>query len=97
MCRRPMSGRRRKPLQGISEPGFNPPVASNRVLRWARRWLSWGWTTLRTPAATLGFLTLGGFLGGVIFWGAFNTALELTDTEPFCLSVMRCMTTFIRS
>jgi len=58
------------------------------VLRWARRWLSWGWTILRTPAATLSIasLTLGGFLGGVIFWGAFNTALELTNTEPFCLS-----------
>ena len=41
-----------------------------------------------TPAATLslGFLTLGGFVGGVMFWGAFNTALELTNTEQFCTS-----------
>ncbi|PZN51673.1 MAG: cytochrome C, partial [Proteobacteria bacterium] len=46
------------------------------------------WHIVSTPAATLslGFLTLGGFLGGVIFWGAFNTALELTNTEPFCIS-----------
>ena len=40
------------------------------------------------PAATLslGFLTLGGFVGGVMFWGGFNTALELTNTETFCIS-----------
>ena len=43
---------------------------------------------MTTPAATLGlgFLTLGGFIGGVMFWGAFNTALELTNTEKFCTS-----------
>jgi cytochrome c-type protein NapC len=35
---------------------------------------------------SLGFLTLGGFFGGVIFWGAFNTALEFTNTETFCIS-----------
>lgn len=48
----------------------------------------WAWTIVSKPAATLslGFLTLGGFLGGVIFWGAFNTALEITNTEPFCIS-----------
>ena len=48
----------------------------------------WVWTVLTTPAATLSlaFLTLGGFVGGVMFWGAFNTALELTNTEKFCTS-----------
>ncbi|GAK45800.1 periplasmic nitrate (or nitrite) reductase c-type cytochrome, NapC/NirT family [Tepidicaulis marinus] len=48
----------------------------------------WFWKVLWTPAGTLGlgFLTLGGFLGGVIFWGAFNTALEITNTEAFCVS-----------
>jgi cytochrome c-type protein NapC len=25
-------------------------------------------------------------VAGVIFWGAFNTALELTNTETFCIS-----------
>jgi cytochrome c-type protein NapC len=46
------------------------------------------WKLLSTPAATLslGFLTLGGFVGGVVFWGAFNTALEATNTEQFCIS-----------
>lgn len=33
----------------------------------------------------LGFLTLGGFLAGIIFWGGFNTALEVTNTEAFCI------------
>src|SRR6201991_1057051 len=27
---------------------------------------------------------MAGFVAGVIFWGAFNTALELTNTEKFC-------------
>jgi cytochrome c-type protein NapC len=49
---------------------------------------AWVWVLLTTPAATLSlaFLTLGGFVGGVMFWGAFNTALELTNTEKFCIS-----------
>ncbi|MGB3815310.1 MAG: cytochrome c3 family protein [Shinella sp.] len=50
--------------------------------------LAWVWTMLTMPAATLSlaFLTLGGFVGGVMFWGAFNTALEVTNTEKFCTS-----------
>jgi cytochrome c-type protein NapC len=41
---------------------------------------------LRKPSVhySLGFLTLGGFIAGIIFWGAFNTALEATNTEAFC-------------
>lgn len=35
---------------------------------------------------SMGFLTLGGFIGGIIFWGGFNTALEATNTEQFCIS-----------
>ncbi len=35
---------------------------------------------------SLGFLTLGGFIAGIMFWGAFNTALEVTNTEAFCIS-----------
>jgi len=35
---------------------------------------------------SLGFLTIGGFIAGIIFWGAFNTALEFTNTESFCVS-----------
>jgi cytochrome c-type protein NapC len=48
----------------------------------------WAWSIISKPATTLslGFLSLGGFFGGVIFWGAFNTALEITNTEQFCIS-----------
>jgi cytochrome c-type protein NapC len=44
------------------------------------------WRTLRRPSAyySLGFLTVGGFIGGVLFWGGFNTVLEFTNTERFC-------------
>ena len=35
---------------------------------------------------SLAFLTFGGFIAGIIFWGAFNTALEVTNTEAFCIS-----------
>ena len=48
-------------------------------------WL--GWTAgSHAPAdgLSLAFLTLGGFVAGVVFWGAFNTALEATNTEQFC-------------
>jgi cytochrome c-type protein NapC len=46
------------------------------------------WHVISRPSAylPLGFLTLGGFVCGVIFWGGFNTALELTNTEKFCVS-----------
>lgn len=46
------------------------------------------WATMRKPAAqiSLGTLTLGGFIAGIIFWGGFNTALEATNTEEFCVS-----------
>jgi cytochrome c-type protein NapC len=46
------------------------------------------WRTLTRPSAhySLGFLTIGGFVGGIVFWGGFNTAMELTNTEPFCTS-----------
>jgi cytochrome c-type protein NapC len=46
------------------------------------------WATIRRPSVhySLGFLVVGGFVAGIVFWGAFNTALELTNTEPFCTS-----------
>jgi len=46
------------------------------------------WDVLRWPSSViaLGTLVLGGFFAGVIFWGTFNTALELTNTEKFCIS-----------
>ncbi|QNK01975.1 cytochrome c3 family protein [Dyella telluris] len=51
-----------------------------------KRWLVALWQTVRKPSVhySLGFLTLGGFIAGVLFWGAFNTGLEMTNTEAFC-------------
>lgn len=42
--------------------------------------------TLRSPSVhfSLGFLTVAGFVAGIVFWGGFNTALEATNTEKFC-------------
>jgi cytochrome c-type protein NapC len=52
-----------------------------------RRFLSKSLQIMRRPSAhfSLGFLTLGGFVAGIIFWGGFNTALEATNTETFCI------------
>jgi len=43
---------------------------------------------LREPSTVYSFggLMMAGFIGGVVFWGGFNTALEATNTETFCLS-----------
>jgi cytochrome c-type protein NapC len=44
------------------------------------------WYVLRRPSThlSLGLLTVGAFVAGVIFWGGFNTAMEMTNTEKFC-------------
>lgn len=46
------------------------------------------WRMLNAPSRhfSLIFLTFGGFLAGIIFWGGFNTALEVSNTEAFCIS-----------
>lgn len=46
------------------------------------------WVTLWRPSTrySLAFLTIGGFIAGIIFWGGFNTAMEFTNTEKFCIS-----------
>jgi hypothetical protein len=58
-----------------------------------RSWLARLWAfvielsdVLRRPSSVfgLGVLVLAGFVAGVVFWGGFNTALELTNTEKFC-------------
>ena len=45
------------------------------------------WRTLRSPSRyfSLGSLVVAGFVAGIVFWGGFNTALELTNTETFCI------------
>jgi len=66
-----------------------PAPRQGRIKR-AWRWFR-NFPLIRTalaPAGTLSlaFLTLGGFLMGVVFWGGFNTALEATNTTAFCVS-----------
>ena len=53
-----------------------------------KRLLLLTWQTLTKPSGyySLGFLVIGGFIAGIIFWGGFNTALEVTNTEEFCIS-----------
>ncbi|HNT39052.1 MAG TPA: NapC/NirT family cytochrome c [Rubrivivax sp.] len=43
---------------------------------------------LRSPSNTWSVLTLllVGVILGVLFWGGFNTAVEATNTEAFCIS-----------
>jgi len=41
---------------------------------------------MRSPStATLGSLLVAGFVTGIMFWGGFNTAMEATNTEAFCI------------
>lgn len=43
------------------------------------------WKRLSTPSkAAAGVVLLMGFVGGLLFWGAFNTGMEATNTEQFC-------------
>ena len=35
---------------------------------------------------SLASLLLIGYVAGIIFWGGFNTAMEMTNTESFCIS-----------
>lgn len=46
------------------------------------------WANLRRPSMkySLGGLLTVGVILGVFFWGGFNTALEATNTEKFCIS-----------
>ena len=63
----------------MSDPN-NP--ASRRSFVWRI------WTFLSNPTARFSFATLfiAGGIGGLLFWGGFNWALELANTEQFCIS-----------
>ena len=47
---------------------------------------SWKWFWGPTIRFAWGAIILVGFLGGIIFWGGFNTAMEATNTLEFCIS-----------
>jgi len=43
------------------------------------------WHRLSRPSRAAAGILLGfGFVGGILFWGAFNTGMEATNTEAFC-------------
>ena len=43
------------------------------------------WKKLSSPSkAAAGVVLFLGFAGGLLFWGAFNTTMEATNTEEFC-------------
>lgn len=45
----------------------------------------WHWWR-RPSRLALGTLLLIGFVAGIIFWGGFNTGMEMANTEQFCIS-----------
>jgi cytochrome c-type protein NapC len=51
-------------------------------------WLCGLWRTLWRPSVrySLSVLLIVGFVAGIIFWGGFNTAMEMTNNETFCIS-----------
>jgi len=44
----------------------------------------WAWFTKPSRMAIGGILTIG-FVAGIIFWGGFNTGMEATNQEEFCI------------
>ena len=60
-----------------ADPGTAPPGRLKRL-----------WRFFWSPSAryALGVLLVVGFAGGIIFWGGFHWALEMTNTEQFCVT-----------
>lgn len=46
----------------------------------------WKWFWAPTARFAWGAIALVGFVGGIVFWGGFNTAMEATNTLKFCVS-----------
>jgi len=46
----------------------------------------WEWFWGPTTRFAWGAIALFGFVGGIVFWGGFNTAMEATNTLEFCIS-----------
>ncbi len=44
--------------------------------------------SLRSPSShySMGALLIGGTIFGILFWGGFNWAMEMTNTETFCIT-----------
>ncbi len=46
----------------------------------------WSWLKSIRPRYGLALLLAAGGVGGILLWGGFNSALEMTNTEAFCIS-----------
>ena len=46
------------------------------------------WAFVKKPSAKYSILAIFSvsFIGGILFWGAFNTGLEMTNTLEFCVT-----------
>ncbi len=46
------------------------------------------WTFFWSPSGvlSLGLLLIAGFVAGILFWGGFHWAMEMTNNEKFCIS-----------
>ncbi|MEI7531327.1 MAG: NapC/NirT family cytochrome c [Betaproteobacteria bacterium] len=46
------------------------------------------WVLIKKPSAKYSLIALlsVGFISGIIFWGGFNTAMEMTNTLEFCIT-----------
>jgi cytochrome c-type protein NapC len=51
-------------------------------------WLRKTWQALIRPSSrySLGAILIVGAVLGILFWGGFNWAMEMTNTEAFCIS-----------
>lgn len=54
------------------------------MLRWVKG--VWGWFLRPSVMVGQGVLLVIGTVGGIVFWGGFNTAMEATNTMEFCIS-----------
>ena len=46
----------------------------------------WSWLWRPSARWSLGTILAVGGIAGIIFWGGFNTFMEYTNTEEFCVS-----------
>jgi len=46
------------------------------------------WNALKKPSAKYSILAISSvsFVTGIIFWGGFNTGMEMTNTLEFCIT-----------
>ena len=73
----------------MSEPAEAPPDKG------FKGFIARMWTFVSRPSTrfSLGGLIIVGGILGILLWGGFNWALELTNTETFCISCHEMRTT----